>query len=107
MAKEEFNEHSGLEFGCSKLLSPQEFTHDEYLKYCLREMVDGLLRPLEDEVFVQIYKEVQRFLELKRVLPDTSKDPYRNYPPVHLRIRYKGKDLDVFRNNLEIGVEFR
>lgn len=104
---EEFNDHSGLEFGCSKTIFPQEFTYDDYLRYCLREVVDGLLRPLEDDVFVLIYKEVQRFLELRRALPDASKNSYQNYPPVHLRIRYKGEDLDVFRNNLEIGVEFK
>ena len=107
MAKEEFNEHSGLEFSCGKVLPPEAIGHDEYLQYCVRDTVHALMKPLEEEVFKRVYKEVQRFLELKRVLPDTSKDPYRNYPPIHLQVRYSGDDLDVFRNNLEIGVKFR
>lgn len=107
MAKEEFNEHSGLEFSCGKVLPPEAIGHDEYLQYCVRDIVHALLKPLEEEVFKRVYKETREFLELKRILPDTSKDVYRDYPPVHLQVRYSGDDLDVFRNNMTIVPKFR
>ena len=45
MAKEEFNEHSGLEFSCWKVLPPEAIGHDEYLQYCVRDVVHALLKP--------------------------------------------------------------
>jgi hypothetical protein len=103
---EEFNEHSGLEFSCRKVLPPEAIVHDEYLQYCVRDIVHALLTPLEEEVFKRVYKETREFLELKRLLPETSEDVYRNYPPVYLQVRYSGDDLDVFRNNMKIVPRF-
>lgn len=103
---EEFNEHSGLEFSCGKVLPLEAIVHDEYLQRCVRDIVHALLKPLEEEVFKRVYKETREFLELKRLLPETSEDVYRNYPPVHLQIRYSGDDLDVFRNNMKIVLRF-
>ena len=103
---EEFNEHSGLEFTCMKVLPPEAIGHDEYLQYCVRDIVHNLLKPLEEEVFQLVYRETCRFLEQKRILPETSKDVYRNYPPVRLQVRYSGDDLDGFRNNISIVPKF-
>ncbi len=103
---EEFNEHSGLEFSCGKVLPLEAIVHDEYLQCCVRDIVHALLKPLEEEVFKRVYKETRKFLELKRLLPETSEDVYRNYPPVHLQVRYSGDDLDVFRNNMTIVPRF-
>lgn len=103
---EEFNDHSSLEFSCGKHLPQVAIAQDGCLQYVLRDMVHALLKPLEDGVFKRVYKETREFLELKRLLPETSEDVYRNYPPVHLQIRYSGDDLDVFRNNMKIVPKF-
>lgn len=103
---EEFNDHSGREFTSVKVLPLEAIGHDEYLQYCVRDIVHALLKPLEEGVFKRVYKETREFLELKRLLPETSEDVYRSYSPVRLQIRYSDDDLDVFRNNIEIVPKF-